>query len=383
MRNTLRRQLGIHYAFVVTLFLLLLGGIIYHEFVREPRELAARKAAIAHKHHEETDEEDEESEHGSGKGDGDMDDDEGEHASFLAKYAEVFLYASMPVALALGWQVVRRSLKPLDDLARGVEGFDVSNLGARLPRSQNGDEVDRLAASFNNMAGRLESSFQQISEFTLHASHELKTPLTIMRSELETALAEPGNTPAQREMILNLLDELFRLVKIVDGLTLLTKADAGVLVLDSQPVPLHSIVRECYDDAMILAEPYHVTVSLPECEEVTVNGDRHRLRQLLLGLTDNALKYNCTGGSVMIALRKTESGAEITIANTGPGVTPGMEERLFERFVRGNGTQQSATDGCGLGLAIARWIVQAHHGTIRLETSDDHLTTVVVSLPAA
>ena len=379
MIRTLRQQLGIRYALVLGFCLLLLGGIAYHEFVREPRALHVKKVPVQRHQGEEDDEE--EGKQGSGEASAEEQEEEHED-TFVAKYMEVLLYASLPVALVFGWYVLRRSLQPLDDLASGVEAFDASNLGARLPRSHNGDQVDRLSGSFNAMAERLDASFQQIREFTLHASHELKTPLTIMRSELETVLADPGIAPAHREQNLNLLDELFRLVKIVDGLTLLAKADAGILNLELQPLALQEIVRECYEDALILAEPHHVVIDLRECQEITVQGDRHRLRQLLLGLTDNALKYNHPGGTVTISLCEREAAAEITVANTGPGIPPHMQEKIFERFVRGKGAQQANTEGCGLGLSIARWIVQAHHGTIHINSVPDGLTTVVVSLPA-
>ena len=142
------------------------------------------------------------------------------------------------------------------------------------------------------MVARLENSFQQIREFTLHASHELKTPLTVMRGELETAMLQTKVGDEQRERLLSELDEVLRLTKIVDGLTLLTKADAGqVRLTDREPVRLDDLVRDCFEDAKILAEARDVQVCLGEVEQVRVMGDRHRLRQLLLNLSDNAVKY--------------------------------------------------------------------------------------------
>jgi signal transduction histidine kinase len=304
--------------------------------------------------------------------------------SEFAEFTEIVLYGGVPLIFALGWWLVRRSLKPIDDLAQGVERFHAQNLQERLPRTFNGDEVDRLAAAFNTMAGRVEQSFQQIHGFTLHASHELKTPLTVMRAELETRLRDVGALPpAQREWAQSLLDEMQRLAHIVDSLTLLTKADAGLVTLTRQPVLLADLMRECFEDAQILAEPYGVTVTLAACEKVVISGDRHRLRQLLLNLADNAVKYNQPGGSVTLALRRAGEFAEVSLANTGPGIPSELQARVFERFVRGPEARHCAADGCGLGLTICQWIAQAHGGTIQVQSEPGQSTTFTVRLPLA
>ncbi len=230
------------------------------------------------------------------------------------------------------------------------------------------------------MLARLDNSFTRIREFTLHASHELKTPLTIMHAEVETELRDQRN-PAQRERLASQLDEIQRLTKIVDGLTLLTKADAGQISLRREPIRLAELVRECFADAQILARPHGVEVRLTACEEVSVSGDRHRLRQLLLNLTDNAVKYNQPQGTVSIALGKVDACAQLTIANTGPGIPPESQARVFDRFFRCDAAHGSAVEGCGLGLSISRWIVTAHDGTIQITSLPEKLTTVKVRLP--
>lgn len=350
---TLRRNLAWRYSLVVTVCLCLLAGLTYHEFVREPRmlrELGVQEPAEFH----------------------------------LAETAEVLLYGVVPAVFAFGWWFVRRSLRPVDQLVRAVERLEVTNLGERLPRSHNGDEVDRLTIAFNSLAARLEQSFQQVREFTLHASHELKTPLTVMRAELETALAETRNSqPIGHERMLSLLDEVERLTKIVDGLTLLTKAESGLVKLERQPVLVDELVRECFEDAQILGGPHGITVSLTACEPAVIYGDRHRLRQLLLNLSDNAVKHNYRGGSVSMALRKAVGVIEIQLSNTGAGIRPEMRTRVFDRFVRGDSTEAQSIEGCGLGLTIARWIVQAHSGTIEIASDPNGLTSVIVRFPAA
>ena len=350
---TLRQQLAFRYAAVVSVCLLLLAGLAYHEFVVEPRvrkELGIPKPS----------------------------------GSQWGEYAELFFHSMIPVVLGCGWWFMRKTLAPIDTLTRGVENLDAGNLREALPRSRNGDEVDRLTEVFNAMTARLDQSFQEIRQFTLHASHELKTPLTAMRLHLETALREPASLPPkEREWMLTQLEAVQGLARIVDGLTLLTKADAGLVKLERQPLRLDDLVRESYEDGQVLAESEQVQVALTACENLTVLGDRHRLRQALMNLTDNAVKYNRVTGTVRMALRKAEDAAEIEISNTGEGIPAELQPRLFERFVRGSEALSKAVDGCGLGLPIVQWIVQAHGGTVRIASDASGLTTARVRLPLA
>ena len=301
----------------------------------------------------------------------------------LDEASEMVFYVGVPaVALGLlgGWWITRRTLAPVTALTEAVEKKNDGNLGERLPRTGNGDELDRLTDVFNAMTSRLDGSFQRIREFTLHASHELKTPLTVMRGELETALREDNLTPAQKELFLSQVDEIERLAKIVDGLTLLTKADTGQIKLNCEPVQLDELVRESVADAKILGQPQAIQVNLSRCEGAVIKGDRHRLRQLLLNLTDNAIKYNEPKGRVNISLSQTGGVAELKIENTGIGVAPELQPRVFERFFRGDKSHSNTVEGCGLGLSIAEWIVVAHNGTIQFASIPGKLTTVTVKL---
>jgi signal transduction histidine kinase len=287
------------------------------------------------------------------------------------------------IALGLlgGWWITRRALAPVTELTKAVEKVHDGNLREQLPRTGNGDELDRLTEVFNAMTARLDGSFQRIREFTLHASHELKTPLTVMRGELETVLSDENFAPAQKEWILSQMDEIERLAKIVDGLTLLTKADAGQVSLKFEPLRLDDLVRENVADAKILAQPHNIRVNLGACDELTISGDRHRLRQLLLNLTDNAIKYNDPNGSVAVSLQRNNGFAELKIENTGAGLSPELQTRVFDRFFRGDNSHSSVVDGCGLGLSIAQWIALAHHGTIAFASEPDKRTVVTVRLP--
>jgi heavy metal sensor kinase len=297
---------------------------------------------------------------------------------------EIILYYGVPTTLLLlvgSWWLLKKSLAPVVALTHAAERIHANNLKERLPQSGNGDELDRLTQVFNSMMARLEESFASMREFTLNASHELKTPLTIMRGQFETALRDPATAPAQREIYAEQLDEIARLAKIVDSLTLLAKADGGRLGLAQETVHLDELVRDSFADAQLLGRAGHVNVELRGCDEAVIQGDRHRLRQLLLNLTENAIKYNQPEGQVTVGLSRHNGSAELTITNTGPGIAPEKLPRVFERFYRGDPAHNSAIEGCGLGLSISRWIVKAHGGTIRIASEPDRLTTVTVQLP--
>jgi signal transduction histidine kinase len=308
----------------------------------------------------------------------------GRRHGLFAEVLDILLRVGVPalvMAVAGGWWLMRRSLAPMEALTRAVEKTHERNLHEQLPRSGNGDELDRLTEVFNAMTARLDQSFQRIREFTLHASHELKTPLTIMQGEIETACSEEPLTEAQRDRLLSQLDEVQRLAKIVDGLSLLTKADAGQVSLVLEAVPFDDLVREAVEDAQHLGQQQGIQATLAACEPVTVQGNRHRLRQLLLNVADNAVKYNEPNGQVTISLRQIGADAELLITNTGPGLARELQPKVFDRFFRGDASHSSTVEGSGLGLSIVQWIAQAHGGGVSFDSDVGALTTVTVRLP--
>lgn len=348
---SIARRLATIYAWISVACLVLVGWLAYREFIAEPAEFAAMGLTDVHK-------------------------------DTQAELATVGFLALIPLLLGLGWWWMRRAFAPLGALAAALDAAQPHSLPQRLPRTMTGDEVDKLAAAFNDMTARLHESFQQIREFTLHASHELKTPLTVMRVQLETRLQDTKSlSPEDIEWLECELNEVLRLSNIVDSLTLLSKGEAGQVKLERKPVRLDELVRESFDDAKVLAEAQDVKVQLGDCDVVEFSGDRHRLRQLLLNLADNAVKYNRPGGSVAMALRRHNGSAEIEITNTGEGISPELQPRVFDRFVRGDEARSRAIEGCGLGLSICKWIVQSHGGTIQLASDATRKTTALVRLP--
>src|SRR6266850_7072981 len=323
---TIRTRLTIWFALVLILSLTAMGLLSYYELVVEPRSRSQADAPS---------------------------EEVGEALAWCGVPALV-------LGLGGGWWLMRRGLAPITALSHAAERINEHNLAERLPRTGSGDELDRLTQVFNEMTERLEQSFLRIRDFTLHASHELKTPLTVIHGELETALQAEKLPAEQRARLESELDEIQRLTKIVDGLTLLTKADAGQIELARDLVPLDELVLEAFGDAQSLARSHEIEVRITACDKLTVRGDRHRLRQLLLNLTDNAVKYNERKGTVTLDLSRAGETAEVTIANTGQGIAPEILPRVFDPFFRGDSSHSHAVEGCGLGLSIARWIASAH-----------------------
>ncbi len=352
---TIRTRLNLWYSIILCgVALAVVAAACYHEFVIEKR----------HHHH-------------GMKSESELDSED------LIDILTWTVTPAIVLGLAGGWWLTRKALAPVSALTQAAEKIHERNLSEQLPRSGNGDELDRLTEVFNAMTARLDGSFQRIREFTLHASHELKTPLTILRGELETALHDEHSSAAQKDRLASQIDEIERLTKIVDGLTLLTKADAGQIALKCEPLRLDELVRESLADAKILASPQNIEVRLDHCDEATVAGDRHRLRQLLLNLADNAVKYNRPGGTVKFSLQRDGKFAALKISNTGAGIAAELQPRVFERFFRGDASHNNAVEGCGLGLSIAQWIVTAHRGEIYFASAPDQLTTLSVRLPLA
>ena len=384
---TIRVKLTLWYVAVLVISILICTGLLYREWVYEPRLAREQKRQQRKQERERGDDGDKEQDkgHESGKNRGDDDDDEDLGPNEMVEdFVENIYWVAIPatiLGLAGGWWLMRKAIAPVVALTSAAEQMSESNLDVQLARTHSGDELDRLTAVFNDMAKRLAASFQRIREFTLRASHELKTPLTVMRGSMETALSEQPLTPAQKERLQDEIEEVDRLAKIVDGLTLLTKADAGLIKLKQEHVQLDQLMREIYADGQVLARPVQVRVSLEKCEAAIVADDSDRLRQLLLNLVDNAVKYNETGGWVKLALIHSGKSAEITVVNTGPGVPAELLPRLFDPFFRVDASHTRDVEGCGLGLAIVQWIVTAHGGTVVISSHAGAPTTARVLLP--
>ena len=281
------------------------------------------------------------------------------------------------------WWTTGKALKPLQDIADAAERIHAKALRTRIPNPPVHDEIGRLVSVLNNAFDRLERSFAQATRFSSDASHELKTPLTIMRGEIETALSNDSIDPQNEKLLESLLQQTHRLSAIVENLLLLSRADAGALNLRKVAVDFSGLCQELAADAEILALRHNIIISSAIENEVQVLADEWYLRRLLLNLLDNAIKYNLYCGKVEIFLAKSGDLASFRIANTGPEISEEHQTQIFERFYRTEDSRASEVVGSGLGLSICREIVLAHQGQIWMERTRPGWTVFVVNLPLA
>ncbi len=280
-----------------------------------------------------------------------------------------------------GWVLAHQSLKPVDVITKTARDISLQNLSQRLPVRSVNDELGRLTGTFNDMIGRLESSFGQVQKFSADASHELRTPLTIMRGEIEVALRNMKLSSETEQLLRSVHDELVRLSSIVDNLMTLVKSDAGRLSFRFQEIDLQKLLKAIEEDTRILAEPKQIVVQSELSEPVRIEGDPERLQQLLLNLAENAVKYTPSGGTVTLSLQQLNGTAVLRVSDTGIGIPAKDRGRIFERFYRGDRDQTGDAGGSGLGLSIAQWIAEAHQGTLTVESRLKKGSTFVVTLP--
>lgn len=303
----------------------------------------------------------------------------------LANLFSIFIIL-IPVAVVVsvggGWFLASRSFKPVDDIARTARIITAHNLDQRIPPTGVDDELGRLIATFNEMFSRLQLSFAQIQQFSSDASHELRTPLTIMRGEIELALRSRKNTPEQyREVLASSLEETMHMTAIIENLLTLAKADRGLAQPVQEDVWLRPIVQDLYEDGMMLAERKRITVTAGTLDDALVLGDAVRLRQLFLNLIDNAIKYTPDGGAVEISLTRDQRFAKVRVKDSGVGIPAEELPKIFDRFYRVDKARTRELGGSGLGLSIAKWIVDIHGGTIVVESDMNAGSVFTVSLP--
>jgi signal transduction histidine kinase len=251
-----------------------------------------------------------------------------------------------------------------------------------VPRTD--DEVGRLALAVNRMFARLEQSFVALHRFIADASHELKTPLMVLRAGVERSLTNPRNPPENLEALDNALGEIHRMTEMVENLLTLARADEGRAPLSVEPCDLRDLLNEATETAGMLAEAEGITVTtrIPE-QPVTLSVDRDRIRQLLLNLVTNAVKYTPSGGSIGLELEDRGPDVTIQVKDTGIGIAAGDLPSIFDRFWRGDPSRSrvAAQPGTGLGLAITKWIAEAHGGTITVQSRPGRGTSFLVVLP--
>jgi heavy metal sensor kinase len=298
------------------------------------------------------------------------------------------LLASIPLVLAVasagGYWMSRRALAPVDEITRAAQAVSEHNLSSRLVIPQAADELQRLSVTFNLMLGRLEASFKRITQFTADASHELRTPVALVRTTAERSLRRQRDNPEYREALDQILDEAKRMSAIIESLMTLARVDSGAETLNPQIVDLASFVRDACSRSEPLAQSKQVQFerAIPDVS-IPVSGDAGALQRLFLILIDNAIKYTPANGRVRVDL-KTESDVVVaTIEDTGMGISKEDLPFIFDRFYRADKARSREAGGAGLGLSIARWIADAHHATIRVESTLGTGSRFEVRIPTA
>lgn len=302
-----------------------------------------------------------------------------------------FLWA-IPVALLLasagGYFLARKSLAPIVAMASEARSIGAANLQQRLPVANERDELGHLAQTFNQLLGRLEAAFDQQRRFMADASHELRTPVAILRGEAEVTLAQPERSPSDyRETLGILQQEAQRLGHIIEDLFTLARADAGQYPLTLRDTYVDEIASEALVRARSLALVKKITLRSTIQPDLPIHADEALLGRMLLNLLDNAIKYSPCGSTVSLACGREGDHYVVSVSDHGPGIPPELQARVFERFFRADKarsrSESGETGGAGLGLSIARWIAEAHHGSLVLARSEASGSTFIASLPAS
>lgn len=291
-----------------------------------------------------------------------------------------------PVVLVLasagGYWLSRRALAPVDQITRAAQDINSNNLAKRLDVAQSSDELQRLSETLNSMLGRLESAFNRITQFTADASHELRTPLALMRTTTEVSLRASQTIEDYREAQQEVLTELEKTSSLVEKLMLLARADAGVETLQRNPVNVAECLRDACKDGQILAAAKQVKFAENiDAQQLFVEGDSLALHRLFLILLDNAVKYTPPGGSVSVGLWQSNGSAIVEFRDTGIGISAVDLPNIFDRFYRADKARSREFGGVGLGLSIARWVAQAHRGSIEVQSAMGAGSLFLVRLP--
>lgn len=294
-------------------------------------------------------------------------------------------------AVAAGRLVEMLAVQPVDErIASIIHELEAITDGRSLHRRLADDPHDdarlqALTETLNAMIGRLDTSFSALRRFTADASHELKTPLTVMRADIERAMAVPSNRGEQFVALEEALAETTRMADLVNSLLTLARADEGRFDLHGEPVDLQALAKDVYETALLLGEPSGITVKMPPPPALYVTGDRDRLRQLFLNLITNAIKYTSRGGQVELTLERADASARFSVRDTGIGIAAADLPHVFDRFWRADRARSRVGEraGVGLGLAISQYIAHAHGGAITVQSRLGRGTTFTVTLPTS
>ncbi len=299
----------------------------------------------------------------------------------------IVLAVGLPITVLLaaagGVFLVKRSLEPVERIARKAEAITQHSLSERLPVPNTGDELERLSISLNHMISRLEEAVQGSKRLVADASHELRTPLAALRGELESLTADPKPEPRLRETLGSLLEEVERLATVVDGLLALSRLDAGEARSEWVTFDLAELVATTADQMSLLAEDKRIAVACDAPQRVMVTGDRARLKQVVVNLLDNAIKYTPNGGTVRLKVARGGAQAVLEVSDSGIGIPAEALPHVFERFFRVERSRTREQGGAGLGLSIVKAICTAHGALVEVQSAAERGSRFRIRLPLA
>ncbi len=303
---------------------------------------------------------------------------EGARSSFV-----FILLALSPLVLAAGalggWFLARRALAPVDAIVEAARKIEAEQLSKRIPALSQDAELGRLIAVLNDMLERIEAAFAAVRRFSADAAHELRTPLTILKGEIEVALGSSLSSEAARRTLLSCLEEVDRLNSLVADLLLMARIESNALPINPRPVNLAETMEDVAPALMELAARAGNRCKVNAPSPCWVLGSESLLFRLVFNLAENAIKYTPAQGLIEVTLRQDDGAAVWEVKDTGPGIAPEVQKRLFERFYRGDPAREG--NGTGLGLALVRSIVQLHHGKIEVSSAAGEGSSFRVLLP--
>lgn len=292
--------------------------------------------------------------------------------AMLRRSRAVFLWmvpAVLLIAALSGYWISLRALAPVDEITRAAQTIGIQNLSERLTVPATGDELQRLSETWNAMLARLEAAVKRLSQFTADASHELRTPIALIRTTAELTLRRERSIETYREALGQIVAESDRTAKMIEDLLLLARADAGLPALPLERLELIPLVRDVCEQGQVLARARQLEISteVPD-EPIYVEANDPALRRLLLLLLDNAVKYTPAGGRITVSLGRDATGATVAVRDSGIGIPETALPHVFERFYRADESRNRDAGGTGLGLSIAKWLADRHNATLEAES---------------
>lgn len=296
----------------------------------------------------------------------------------------IIMIISIPTSIGIsivgGYFLAKKAFRPVDQIRKAALKITLSNLGEKIDIGSRRDELGRLARTFNEMISRLRDSFLRINQFSIDVSHELKTPLTILKGQTEVALRKERNNEDYKNILKSNLEEINRMAEIIDDLLLLSKADTKEVKMNIEDVSLRDLIADVCMNVKIFADNKGIGLTMEEMDDIKIKGDELKLRRMILNIVENGIKYTQPGGKVEICSFLNNGYVQIDIKDNGTGISENDIKFIFDRFYRGDKSRKRES-GSGLGLSISRWIAEIHKGTIEVNSRLSEGSLFSIRLP--